>query len=66
MELYKVELFVDDGWERFTTKHYVLAETEKRALELAVQWWKDKDYTNIVRPQKCERLPMTEKVFSWD
>ena len=49
--LYKVGLWIDDGWERGYAHHIVLASNEHRAIELAVKHWKDKDDTNIVIPE---------------
>ena len=56
MKLFCVDLWVDDGWQRFTIVHKVLAVTEKRAVELAIDFWKKKDSANIVRARDVYEL----------
>lgn len=63
MKLFIVEVYVDDGWDRFTSSHRVLAENEKRACELAVNYWLAKDDTNIVRAQEIHEIQLNEGVI---
>lgn len=64
MKMYEVKVWVDDGWQRFTTVHKVLADNKVRAGVLAVNYWKRKDSTNIVKLQNVEELgELTEGVL---
>lgn len=62
--MYEVKVYVDDGWQRFYTTHKVLADNKVRAGVLAVNYWKKKDSSNIVKLQKVEELgELTEGVL---
>lgn len=64
MKMYSVKVYVDDGWQRFYETHKVLADNKVRAGVLAVNYWKRKDSTNIVKLQKVEELgELTEGVI---
>jgi hypothetical protein len=64
--MYEVEVYVDDGWERFYTTHKVIANSKVRAGVLAVDFWKKKDSTNIVQLQKVKEIgEITEGVITW-
>ena len=56
MKIFEVKVWVDDGWQRFTTIHKVMADNKVRAGGLAVDYWKKKDSTNIVQLQSVEEL----------
>ena len=47
--VYLVKAWIDDGWQRFTIEHKVLAYNEQRAKELVTHYWLNKDSSNIVR-----------------
>lgn len=49
MNIYLVKAWIDDGWQRFTIEHKVLANNIERAKELVKQYWIEKDHTNIVQ-----------------
>lgn len=55
-KIYLVKTWVDDGWQRFTTKHKVLASNEQRAKELVTRYWLDKDSTNLVEVLDVKEL----------
>ena len=55
-KIYLVKAWIDDGWQRFTIKHKVLAYNEQRAKELVTRYWLDKDSSNIVRILDAEEL----------
>ena len=62
--MYEVKVYVDDGWQRFYETHKVLADNKVHAGVLAVNYWKSKDSTNIVKLQKVEELgELTEGVI---
>ena len=62
--MYKVQVYVDDGWDRFYTTHKVVANCKVRAGVLAVNYWKKKDSTNIVQLQNVEEVgEITEGVL---
>lgn len=56
MKIFKVKVWVDDGWQRFTTIHKVIADNKVRAGVLAINYWKRKDSTNIVKLQDVKEL----------
>jgi hypothetical protein len=56
MKIFEVNVYVDDGWERFYTTHKVLADCKARAGQLACDYWQSKDSTNIVKLQSVEEL----------
>lgn len=63
MKMYSVKVYVDDSWQRFYETHKVLADNKVRAGVLAVNYWKRKDSSNIVKLQKVEELgELTEGV----
>lgn len=55
-KVYLVKVWVDDGWQRFTIEHKVLANCKVRAAWLACDFWRKKDSTNIVKLQSVEEL----------
>lgn len=56
MKIFEVKVWVDDGWQRFTTIHKVMANSKVRAGVLAIDYWKRKDSTNIVKLQEVKEL----------
>ena len=56
MKIFEVKVYVDDGYERFYTIHQVLANNKERAGQLACDFWRKKDNTNIVKLQSVEEL----------
>lgn len=56
LTLFKVQVWVDDGWDVGYIEHLVLAPNRERATELAVKHWKDKDDTNIVIPEWTQEI----------
>ena len=56
MKIFEVEVYVDDGWQRFYTTHKVLADCKVRAGRLACDYWQKKDGSNIVKLQSVEEL----------
>ena len=54
--IYLVKAWIDDGWQRFTIEHKVLANNEQRAKELVTRYWLDKDSSNIVRILDAKEL----------
>lgn len=65
LTLFKVNVWVDDGWSVGYVEHLVLASHRERATELAVKYWKDKDDTNIVIPEWTQEIgDFTEGVIS--
>ena len=54
--VYLVKAWIDDGWQRFTIEHKVLAYNEKRAKELVTRYWLNKDSSNIVRILDAKEL----------
>jgi hypothetical protein len=54
--VYLVKAWIDDGWQRFTIEHKVLAYNEQRAKELVTRYWLDKDSSNIVRVLDAKEL----------
>ena len=56
MKIFEVEVYVDDGWQRFYTTHKVLADCKVRAGRLACDYWQKKDRSNIVKLQSVEEL----------
>ena len=56
MKIFEVKVWVDDGWQRFTTIHKVMADNKVRAGWLACDFWRKKDSTNIVKLQSVEEL----------
>ena len=56
MKIFEVQVYVDDGWERFCTTHKVLADCKARAGRLAYEYWQAKDSTNIVKLESVEEL----------
>lgn len=65
LKIYLVETWIDDGWERFTTEHKVLARNEQRAKELVICYWLNKDSSNIVKVLDVKELiEFTEGVIS--
>ena len=64
MKIFEVKVWVDDGWQRFTTIHKVMADNKVRAGWLACDFWRKKDSTNIVKLQSVEELEnFTEEVI---
>lgn len=55
-KVYLVKAWIDDGWQRFTIEHKVLAHNEQRAKELVTRYWLDKDSSNIVRVLNAKEL----------
>ena len=53
---FEVKVWVDDGWQCFTTIHKVMADNKVRAGWLACDFWRKKDSTNIVKLQSVEEL----------
>lgn len=65
LTLFKVSVWVDDGWDVGSVEHLVLASNRERATELAVKYWKNKDDTNIVIPEWTQEIGnFTEGVIS--
>lgn len=56
MKIFEVKVYVDDGWERFSTIHKALANCKVRAGRLACDYWRNKDSTNIIKLQSVEEL----------
>ena len=56
MKIFEVEVYVDDGWQRFYTTHKVLADCKIRAGQLACDFWQKKDSANIVKLKSVEEL----------
>lgn len=56
MKIFEVTVYVDDGWERFSTTHKVIANCKVRAGRLACDYWRAKDSTNIVKLESVEEL----------
>ena len=56
MKIFEVEVYVDDGWQRFYTTHKVLADCKMRAGQLACDFWQKKDSANIVKLKSVEEL----------
>ena len=56
MKIFEVNVYVDDGWQRFYTTHKVLADCKMRAGQLACDYWRSKDSANIVKLQNVEEL----------
>ena len=54
--IYLVKAWIDDGWQRFTIEHKVLAYNEQRAKELVTRYWLDKDSSNIVHVLNVNEL----------
>ena len=67
MKLFDVTAYIDDGWDRFTTTHKVLASDRDRAANLVVIFWKQKDDTNIVKIRNVQELSnFTEGIICAD
>ena len=65
MKIFEVEVYVDDGYERFYPLHKVLADNKVRAGRLACDYWREQDSTNIVKLQSVKELEnFTEGVIS--